>query len=335
MAKDGESLGGAVLNPFHQSIRQSPHSYLRPVDDTNLSAVSDTPLPVKLPRNFHSGSSSAPGPSNSQPSRGAFSDQLQQNPEAMRIELRRLQESIRVKRQYLEEVNKAKRSRWSNFTDYNSNKRPRGRNLIARGRKIFASTRLECVSLKRVKERKLNISLASTRNFIVMNRMSTSNGFIHVGTLVPHFYHNSATRRTFHIISLALFIAISQFLPKPPTVLSCFARCQNDSSPDPTNTSIIIRYVQLRLYSSRNCVLACPQITFSSSVSYLGQFQTQRTDEFWSVCCEPTAFSICQSCLRPSSLSEHSSTSVCVPVHRHLAQCAWTLGRKRLTGTRH
>ena len=108
MAIDGKSLGGAVLNPYHQSIRQSPHSYLRPVDDTNLSAVSDTPLPVKLPRVFHSGSSSAPGPSNSQPSRGANSDQLQQNPEAMRIELRRLQELIRVKLQYLEEVNKAK-----------------------------------------------------------------------------------------------------------------------------------------------------------------------------------------------------------------------------------
>ncbi len=110
MAKDGESLGGAVLNSFHQSILQSPYSYLRlnTVDDTNLSAVSDTPLPVKLPRVFHSGSSSAPGPSNSQFSRGTYSDQLQQNPEAIRIELRRLQEWIRVKRQYLEEVNKAK-----------------------------------------------------------------------------------------------------------------------------------------------------------------------------------------------------------------------------------
>ena len=108
MAKDGKSLGGAVLNPFQQFIRQSPHSYLRPVDDTNLSAVSDTPLSVKLPRVFPIGSSSAPNPSNSQFLRGAYSDQLQQNPEAMRIELRRLQESIRVKRQYFEEVNKAK-----------------------------------------------------------------------------------------------------------------------------------------------------------------------------------------------------------------------------------
>ena len=108
MAIDGESLGGAVLNPFYQSIRQSPHSYLRPVDDTNFSAVSNRPLPVKLHRVFYSGSQSAPGPSNSKPSRKAYSDQLQQNAEAMRIELRRFQESIRVKRQYLEEVNKAK-----------------------------------------------------------------------------------------------------------------------------------------------------------------------------------------------------------------------------------
>ena len=103
-----ESLVGPVLSPSDQSIRQSPHSYLRPVDDTNLSAVSDTPLPVKLPQGIQSGYSSAPGPYSNPPSRGSYSDQFQQSPEAMRMEMRRLQKSILAKRQYLAVINKAK-----------------------------------------------------------------------------------------------------------------------------------------------------------------------------------------------------------------------------------
>ena len=94
MAKDRESLGGTVLSPSHQSISQSPHSHLRSADETNFISASDTPLPVKLHRVFHSSSSTAPGPSNGPPSHATSSDQLQQKPEAMRMETRRLQKSI-------------------------------------------------------------------------------------------------------------------------------------------------------------------------------------------------------------------------------------------------
>ena len=49
---------------------------------------------------------------------------------------------------------------------------------------------------------------------------------------------------------------------------------------DPTNTSTIIRYVQLRLYSGIHCVLACFQIIFFNSVSYLSLFQSNKIDIF-------------------------------------------------------
>ena len=115
IAKNGKSLGGAVLYLYDQSIRRSPHSYLWPVHDTHLSSLSNTPLPVKLPRVFYSGSSTASGSLNGQALRNSSSDQLQHNFEAMRMEVRRFQKRIFALRQCLAEVNKEKEAAKEQF----------------------------------------------------------------------------------------------------------------------------------------------------------------------------------------------------------------------------
>ena len=51
-ARGGVPIDDLVQFPPRQPIHQSPLGHLQPVEETNLTAVSDTPLPVKKPRVF-------------------------------------------------------------------------------------------------------------------------------------------------------------------------------------------------------------------------------------------------------------------------------------------
>ena len=58
-ARGSGSVDDSVRFHFEHPARHVPLSHLPPVDETNLTGVTDTPLPVKPPRVFQSGPSSA------------------------------------------------------------------------------------------------------------------------------------------------------------------------------------------------------------------------------------------------------------------------------------
>ena len=93
-ASGGDPFDYSVQFLPRKTIFQSSLSRIQPVNETNLTAVSDTPLPVKPPRVFQSRSSSVSGPSSGHTSRVATADQLQQRTVSMRIKERRHNDAI-------------------------------------------------------------------------------------------------------------------------------------------------------------------------------------------------------------------------------------------------
>ena len=143
-AKGSESFHDKVRFHSEHPARHVSLSHLPPLDETNLTAVTDTSLPVKPPCVFQSGPSSASGPSRSPFSRTTSTDQLQQQIEAMRIKNHQLKDSLCAMHNNLQSMHQATEvERNREFHEYQKERQRRMRELDDLEKQ--ARERLDCI----------------------------------------------------------------------------------------------------------------------------------------------------------------------------------------------